>query len=266
MAKTETRTRQHEHVVDIAASPETVWQAITDAEQLVQWFPLDAEVTPGDGGEITYGWGDDLRGTCRIRAWEPGQHLSTSWMTPTGEGAPLVVDWFLEGTRGGTRLRLVHSGFGMGGEWDNEYEGTRRGWSYELRSLKHYLEVHAGRTRRAFWLHRATALTPEQAWTKLISPTGLIQGELADSALAGERVSLTLAGAGPVRGSLLLVIRPTDLALRVDDWNDGLFRAAHEDCGRGPEIGIFVSLWDYPEAEAAALEEKLDEALRRHFA
>ena len=113
--------RSHEHVLDIAASPEEVWKAVTEAEELVRWFPLEAESKPGPGGEITYKWGE-FAGTCKILEWSPPHHLRTAWMeAPSGSSSPaspLVVDWYLEGEKGKTKLRLVHSGFGPGADWD----------------------------------------------------------------------------------------------------------------------------------------------------
>jgi hypothetical protein len=43
-------------------------------------------------------------------------------------------------------LRVVHAGFGIGAEWDEEYDGTVRGWRYKLRGLRHYLSRHGGST------------------------------------------------------------------------------------------------------------------------
>ena len=80
----------------------------------------------------------------QIEVWEPGRHLRTTYPLPgaegRGEAIELAVDYYLEARGGGTYLRLVHSGFGPQSEWDEEYDGVRRGWQYELRSLRHYLE------------------------------------------------------------------------------------------------------------------------------
>lgn len=139
-------TRSHEHALEIQASPGDVWKAITDPAEIARWFALAAETRPGQGGEIVYRWGD-FAGRCTILAWEPPKHLRTSWMeapaSPAGQGAALVVDWHIEGQGGTTTLRLVHSGFGPGAEFEREYDGTRRGWTFELQGLKHYLERSA---------------------------------------------------------------------------------------------------------------------------
>lgn len=261
------RTRQHEHVLEIASSPEEVWKAITEASELVNWFPLEAEVEPGEGGSITLGWGEALRGTCTVEAWEPQRRLKTNWVTAVpvegDSGAALAVDWFLEATKRGTRLRLVHSGFGFGEEWDKEYDGTRRGWSYELRSLKHYLETHPGEKRTCFWLRRPFAAGASEAWRRLIHPEGLIQSGRPAEAKAGDSVRLHLSSGDTVQGRVLLSIPPTDIALVVDNWNRGLFRVAHEDFGQGPELCVMASLWGYPQAKAERLKERLDRALDR---
>lgn len=43
-----------------------MWRAISDAEELQRWFPLSAEVEPGEGGTVTLAWGPDVAGTGRI--------------------------------------------------------------------------------------------------------------------------------------------------------------------------------------------------------
>jgi uncharacterized protein YndB with AHSA1/START domain len=37
--------------IDINATPENVWRALTGAGELMRWFPLQARVTPGTGGQ-----------------------------------------------------------------------------------------------------------------------------------------------------------------------------------------------------------------------
>lgn len=43
-----------------------VWRALTEAEELTRWFPLQARVTPGEGGEIWMSWNGhaDRPGSC----------------------------------------------------------------------------------------------------------------------------------------------------------------------------------------------------------
>ena len=52
-------TRTIEKELEIDAPIEAVWKALTDAEELTNWFPLEARVKPGVGGSI---W--------RLESWE----------------------------------------------------------------------------------------------------------------------------------------------------------------------------------------------------
>ena len=265
--KIESETRQHEHEFEISASPEEVWRAITDAAELVNWFPLDAEVQPGPDGQITYGWGEAFKGSSRILIWEPPSHLKTAWMNDIGPAdehrQQVVVDWFLEGERGRTRLRLVHSGFGPGQEWDQEYEGTRRGWAFELYSLKNYLEQHRGRQRQAFWLTKPVPMNDAEVWKRLIGPTGLVRWPDSTAARKGDSIKLELATGDRIEGRVLHYLPPVELACTADNLNHGLFRIGYEDCGSGPVANIWVSVWNYPEAQFAALKERLNQHLER---
>ena len=48
-------------------------------------------------------------------------------------------------------MRLVHSGFGAGAEWDDEFDSISNGWKFERRGLRHYLQRHFGKDRRVAW-------------------------------------------------------------------------------------------------------------------
>ena len=44
--------RAFELALDIDASADEVWRALTEAEELMRWFPLEAQVAPGNGGSM----------------------------------------------------------------------------------------------------------------------------------------------------------------------------------------------------------------------
>jgi uncharacterized protein YndB with AHSA1/START domain len=46
------KERRVEREIEINAVVEDVWKALTDANELARWFPLEARVTPGVGGKI----------------------------------------------------------------------------------------------------------------------------------------------------------------------------------------------------------------------
>src|SRR5262245_9631840 len=139
--------------IDIAATPEEVWKALTDAGELVRWFPLQARVTPGQGGTMFWGWDRQFAWESQIDTWERGKRRPLVENRPAfdvkGDPLPeppqrLAMEFTLETHAGRTLLRLVHSGFAQGASWDDELESISAGWQFELRALRHYLERHKG--------------------------------------------------------------------------------------------------------------------------
>lgn len=96
------RSVERETVVE--AEADRVWEALTEAALLCDWFAEDAEIDPVEGGEVSFACGDGLRrGT--VRAIDPGRELSFSWERP-GEEESLVT-FSLEPLEHGTRVVVV---------------------------------------------------------------------------------------------------------------------------------------------------------------
>ncbi len=70
-------SRSHETIIDLKATPEEVFRALTDPEQIVKWFVPGARVEPRVGGEYVKVWGPGMESTSTISAWEPGKHFGT---------------------------------------------------------------------------------------------------------------------------------------------------------------------------------------------
>jgi len=64
--------------INIAAPVDAVWQALTDPTELTRWLPLDAQVTPGQGGSILMSWRDPVFHQSTIDIWQPNQSLFRS--------------------------------------------------------------------------------------------------------------------------------------------------------------------------------------------
>lgn len=173
MEKTE-ETRSVEGTIEIGASPERVWRALTDPRELERWFPLEARVEPGPGGSVWLSWKNEFAGASEITAWEPPRLLSYVWGGPE-DAPPQMTEFTLEGRGGSTRLRVVTSGFPADASWDDWVEGTRLGWSFELRSLKTYLEDHDGEERHVVYLRRRVPLAREETNERLFGDDGLIR-------------------------------------------------------------------------------------------
>jgi uncharacterized protein YndB with AHSA1/START domain len=219
-------TRTVETTIEIDAPQDAVWKALTDAKELVRWFPLEAEVEPRVGGRYWISWRNEWQGEHRIRVFEPESHLRTTWAAAVQEGeglTELAVDYHLEGRGGRTVLRLVHSGFGRDAAWDEEYDGVRLGWTFELRSLRHYLERHRGHDRRAIFVVGAKSGLPgAEVWVRALRD---VLGAAEPGALReGDPYSMAVGGGETFSGTVLDCQPPRQFAGTVAALDEALFR------------------------------------------
>jgi uncharacterized protein YndB with AHSA1/START domain len=231
-ADTDTIARKFTMTIDLDATPEEVWSALTNAEELVRWFPVQARVTPEPGGTMFWGWDDQFSWESTIAVWEPSKRLILTEDRPATDvkGAPLggpsrkiAMEFTLETHAGRTRLRLVHSGFGSGASWDDELDAISGGWQFELRGLAFYLERHKGRDRVGAAVHRTTSTPRDVIWSRLFSHLAFaVEGRLEP----GERCSITTSVGDRVSGKVLWFNPGRDLAVVVDDFDQGLLRVS----------------------------------------
>ncbi|MFI0355841.1 SRPBCC domain-containing protein [Actinomadura sp. 9N407] len=215
-------TRDHHHEIEIDASADDVWRAISDGAELTRWYADRATVTPGEGGIVAVGWeGEDdtvMEGTSRIDVWEPGARLRLVDLPPEDSAGfpkleePTVQEWTIVTEGGATVLRLVHSGFPETDDWDGIYDSTDHGWDVFLLSLRHYLERHPGQPRRAIVATAALDLDPATAWNALRAACGVTGDRFEAKLPAGEALSGTVVLERP--GKVLLA--------SVDELDGGL--------------------------------------------
>ena len=112
---------------DLKHAPAKVWRALTDPVLLAQWLlpVVGLELTPG----VTFtfetdphpGW--DGKVNCRVLEVEEHKKLSYAWVVGAMN---TVVTFVLTPTDSGTRLSLVHTGFGP--DQKQNFGGARYGW------------------------------------------------------------------------------------------------------------------------------------------
>ena len=278
MEKTATEhTRAFRMSLDLDATPDEVWRALTEAEELVRWFPTGARVTPGRGGTMLWSWGHGEDWVTRIDAWEPGKLLRLvqddarpydaqgNALPPVEvEPARIAVEFTLETLQGRTRLRLVHSGFGQGAAWDAEVDGISEGWQAELRSLRHYLRRHRGRDRKAARGLVNTRLPRDAAWDRLTGPGGYRLSPR--SPREGERFELVTPGGTRYSGVVELNLPGQTLAGSVRELDDGWFRLLTWRGARG-HTGVWAWLAAYTDDDRAVRQfgEEAQATLERLF-
>jgi uncharacterized protein YndB with AHSA1/START domain len=250
-----------EKEIEIAASVEEVWAALTDPKKLVNWFPLDARVAPGKDGTIFVSWGPDCEGEAPIIEWEPGRKFA--WKEMTGA----VVEFTLEARGGKTLVRLVHSGFLTGADWENEwFESTNYGWDFMLLSLRVLLERHRGEERKVAWQRLAIALTRAQAYEKLLQPGELFREVARVQMVSGQQFSLTSASGEKLSGNVELVRAPRGMCLRVAEWNEALLWVTLEGKDGKLDAQVWISTFGLPQSRVDELNNVWGERLKSVFA
>lgn len=257
-AKDEDR-RVFEMTLPIGATPETVFAALTDAKALAAWFPFEAEATPGAGGTQRWSWPPNMHWVVRIMQWEPARHLRLTYDHP--QGPQLAIEYFIEGREGGTVLRLVHSGFGRGGDWDAEFDAISTGWPYELRVLRLYLERHRGRARINALARRGVMIPLQAAFERVLDAMGAshVRG-LAEGAPC--RIA---APNGDLFTGEVLVVHPRQFAVTLDRRGGALLRVLAEEMPDGPQVWVVLGAWDGDQAASGAFEVRWNAVLASLF-
>lgn len=256
--KTNPATRTIEKKIEINAPIEAVWKTLAEAEEIARWFSLEASVTPGVGGNILWSWGEGMDWSSNIEIWEPNRHLRATYDKPpslaAGKLPPqrLVMDFYLETQGGKTVLRVVHSGFGITADWDEEYDGVGRGWTTELQSLRHYLENHRGTPRSVAHVRQSIFVPADEAWKRLMSPQALLREGTLENLKAGDRYRIKTATGDILEGTVLVYNPPKDFTASAENLNNSLFRVLLDDCGLGAQAVLWLSAYGPPQNEVDA--------------
>ena len=243
-------TRAVEREIEIDAPLAAVWKALTDAEELTRWFPLNAGVTPGVGGSVWMSWTDTEGEGAPIEVWEPERHLRTGAVL--GAALQIATDFYLEGRGGSTVLRVVSSGFGKGEEWDYMYEAWGRGWDFELNGLRHYLERHPGQRRIVASANAAYTCSDVEAWARLTEAGGWFGSSGISDLTSGSRYAFQTTTSETLEGDVAFWQPPWQFTGTVDGWSDGLFRV--ELCEGAATV--WLSTFGVDEEDVGALEQK----------
>jgi uncharacterized protein YndB with AHSA1/START domain len=125
--------------MSLPVQPEQVFDAWTNAAQLVEWFPHWAEITVTEGGSYRMGWdGIDAVWEGTYLEVERPEALVFTWNPPAEyfpDGAySTTVRLTFEQVNGETEMVLEHSGFRGSAEMETTLE-TWRAYLYNLRAL-----------------------------------------------------------------------------------------------------------------------------------
>jgi len=136
------RYRSVSHKFFIRAPPKKVFEAVSDPKQLVKWASDTATVSPRKGGSYTLGFdGGRWIHSGKVLQYLPGVKVAYSWEWPGGELHGTKLTWTVKPMKGGTLLKVEHSGFPRSEKWTDLYGITEWGWTYYSMNLKSVMET-----------------------------------------------------------------------------------------------------------------------------
>ena len=129
----------------IQAERARVWQAITDAAQISQWFDgsMGWEFKPAAGEPITFRYNGEIIGTGKVVMANPPERFAFQWTPEAGNPTLSLVTFVLEAVAEGTRVTITEAGFEAlpDAVRQKRYEMNGMGWGIALDHLTAYLQA-----------------------------------------------------------------------------------------------------------------------------
>ncbi len=130
------------HLLTINATPERIFQALTEEEGLRAWWTEGAKAQPEPGSMAVFDFGNRFHNEMRIDELKSPDKVS--WTCVQGDEEWIDTHFSFELTRvtGGSELRFSQTG------WREEtdfFASCSYNWAYYLSSLKEYCEKGEGR-------------------------------------------------------------------------------------------------------------------------
>jgi uncharacterized protein YndB with AHSA1/START domain len=125
-------------------APETIWKTLTTGELMHCWMMAPTGFEPVVGKRFTFQttpagvWDGVIH--CQVLEVEPNERFAYAWKggheDNVGYGSRLdtVVTWILSRVEGGTRLRLIHSGFVLPRN-ATAFNNMSEGWKKVVRNI-----------------------------------------------------------------------------------------------------------------------------------
>lgn len=123
-------------------TPENVFKALTQQDEIERWWATDLSVRPEVGSRAEFRFRQRAF-VLQLEIAELVANEKVLWLarkvTPIWEGTRIT--WQITPVENGTKVHFNHDGFAQA---DKGYEQVRENWEYFLASLKSYLETGKG--------------------------------------------------------------------------------------------------------------------------
>ena len=152
--------------VEVAGTPEEVWQAIATGPGIGSWYvPHTVEEREGGAATASFGPGPEMQVNGRVAAWDPPHRV----VFDGGEGG---AAWPSNGSSRPATAAAAWSAWSTaasvdGGQWDDQYDEMTEGWKLFLFNLQLHLAHFRGQAATAALPTSMWPGPPDEAWTTL---------------------------------------------------------------------------------------------------
>lgn len=142
-----------EKTIEIKAPVSRVWRALTDSQQFGEWFrvSVDGPFVAGkrSTGRILVPGFEHIKWNAVIQKIEPERLFSYTWHPFANDASKdyseeqlTLVEFTLEETKTGTRLKVVESGFSKVPAYrrDEAFRMNSGGWTAQVENIRRYVE------------------------------------------------------------------------------------------------------------------------------
>jgi uncharacterized protein YndB with AHSA1/START domain len=140
------------YVIFIEATPERVWQALTDGEETRQFWAgrrVTSDWKPGATVHYYLEDTDDFEVSGRVLEHDPPRRLSLTWSGRNeGRSEDTAVIFEIQPVGGSVKLSLAHEPLADDAQ-------ARQGWAAILSSLKSFIETGRPLSATEMWRHAA---------------------------------------------------------------------------------------------------------------
>lgn len=122
----------------IKATPERVFKALTEKQELERWFVPKADLDLKPGGIFRVEMAPGIGEHGKVKEVKPSKLFSFTWeaLSPT----PTTLAFELTQEKDGTLVTFTHSGIGEGEGWE-VYATIGQAWDAHLKDLTSWIET-----------------------------------------------------------------------------------------------------------------------------
>lgn len=140
MMKKDNAVQDIMHLIKIHASPERVFEAVTTADGIRQWWTRDAAIEPKLGATGEFGF-YEKRFVVKLTVEELTPFTRVRWKVTNAAWGGSDIEFNLKADGSDTALLFAHRGFPRA---DEALASATTRWGFYLLSLKRYLQTGKG--------------------------------------------------------------------------------------------------------------------------